>query len=427
MSLISYPESMPKWLAKSLESNQRLTDVLRTLASREWQRVQARQLSQTISSEEIQKEVTPKKPSWSRLFYKLTSKQEPGYKEIYHYSTIHGGLEVNLPMNRYMDILPYDRTRFSVNDPHSNKKTRYLNANWVAEKYGHKWWIASQAPLRHTAHAFLSVFLQEVHPPHVTANTLSPARVRTVVQLTRNIESGRRKADAYFPTVVGESRIVYPEDECSAPALRVTLLETKSIREAHCVQSKVSIIPLNSPSLSGSASSGSHRAGGRHTDGDNNGLGNRETVFTHLLYLAWPDHGVPDPEDRDTLLAFAHLVNRVNRDKSTCFVHQNPTPDHACAALNPDPPILIGCSAGIGRTGSFIALSSLMRKYGFLPPVETNVADEVDHSPLGAVPKNIEDDLVLQEIDSLREQRPGMVQKNEQAVLVYEILGALFH
>ncbi|KAF5311953.1 hypothetical protein D9619_002807 [Psilocybe cf. subviscida] len=427
MSPNSYPESMPIWLAKSLESNQRLTGVLRTLASREWQRVQARQLSETLSIDEVQKEVTSKKSSWPRLFRKLTSRQEPGYKEIRHYSTIYGGLEDNLPMNRYSDILPYDRTRFSVNDPHSDKKTRYLNANWVAEKYGHKWWIASQAPLRNTAHAFLSVFLHEVRPPHVAPNTASPARVRTVVQLTRNIESGRRKADAYFPTVAGESRVVYPEEECDAPALRVTLLETKSIREAHCVQSKVSIIQLNSPSSSGPSPSASHRGGGRHIDGDINGLGNREIVFTHLLYLAWPDHGVPDPEDRETLLAFAHLVNRVNRDKSNCFVHQNPTPDHACAALNPDPPILIGCSAGIGRTGSFIALSSLMREYNFLPPVETNVADEVAHSPLGAIPKDIEDDLVLQEIDSLREQRPGMVQKNEQAVLVYEILGALFH
>jgi protein tyrosine phosphatase len=36
-------------------------------------------------------------------------------------------------------------------------------------------------------------------------------------------------------------------------------------------------------------------------------------------------------------------------------------------------------------------------------------------------------DEIAQEVDSLREQRPGMVERAEQARLVYEVLLAAFH
>jgi protein-tyrosine phosphatase len=35
-------------------------------------------------------------------------------------------------------------------------------------------------------------------------------------------------------------------------------------------------------------------------------------VFNHLLYGAWPDHGVPALEQRAGLLQFAHLVHAAN-------------------------------------------------------------------------------------------------------------------
>jgi len=154
---------------------------------------------------------------------------------------------------------------------------------------------------------------------------------------------------------------------------------------------------------------------------------NQEIVFNHLLYLSWPDHGVPEPDDRDSLIAFIRLVDRTNRDTSRCPVHPNATPDHLCSELDPDPPIMVGCSAGVGRTGSFIALSSLLRHYGFLPPAaRPTIAPDLHDSPLGPLPNDLNDDLVLQEIDSLREQRPGMVQRSEQAMLVYEVLADAF-
>ena len=47
-------------------------------------------------------------------------------------------------------------------------------------------------------------------------------------------------------------------------------------------------------------------------------------------------------------------------------------------------------------------------------------------SPLGPLPEELQGDMVAQEIDSLREQRPGMVQRDDQVVMIYETLIAAF-
>ena len=348
-----------------------------------------------------------------------------------HYSVTVGADRENNASNRYADILPYDRTRVIVQwpstdletDEEGDRKGRYLNANWVLERQGEKWWIATQAPLRQTAHAFLSLILQpNVCPPSALLSSHSddiqePAkssRVRTVVQLTQDFENGRRKADSYFPSDVGTSFLIPPEAGCDAPPLKVTLLATESIEHAHCIQSTVSIVPIYQPQRVDDDTTGEIDS--------NNATDDEEAVFQHLLYLSWPDQGVPNPQDRESLLAFIQLVESTNRDISLCTTHAEASPD-TCTVFDPDPPIMIGCSAGIGRTGTYIALSSLLRSSGLLPPASNPTPSSVlPASPLGPLPSDVDNDMVVQEIDWLREQRPGMVQRSEQAVLVYNVL-----
>ncbi|KAK7040149.1 hypothetical protein VNI00_009955 [Paramarasmius palmivorus] len=305
-----------------------------------------------------------------------------------YYAVVAGNQDENQYRNRYVDVVPYDRTRVVVVDDYApgerGGEGRYCNANWVLERFGGKWWIASQAPLPNTSHTFLSLIAKPVTPP----SSQDSSRVRTVVQLTQNLEDGRRKAHPYFPEVVGQHVIIHPEGD-HGPAFEVKLEKQESIDEARCVKSTVSFSPLNQSTS--------------------------PIIFQHLLYYAWPDRGIPEPEDRDGLLAFARLVDRTNRDTSGL-------PDEA---LDPDPPIIVGCSAGIGRTGSFVALSSLLRAHGVLqPPARPTPASVVQASPLGLLPEPLQNDMVVQEVDFLREQRPGMVQRSEQLVVIYEILSA---
>ncbi|TFY81821.1 hypothetical protein EWM64_g2194 [Hericium alpestre] len=359
---------VPAWLRKA-HDHEHTNTVLRVLAEREHARNRARHSSQNRNNVSLRHRLSILPPSLSPQKNQLTE----------HYSVAVGSEPGHQFCNRYMDIMPYDRTRVIIGG-------RYFNADWVRERMGGHLMIATQAPLPHTAHDFLSVIA-----------SAQGAHVRTVVQLTRNIEAGRQKAHIYFPSYPGQSWIIQPNEENRHLApFQVTLLKTEAVDSAHCTISTVSVSEV----VSGTAAP--------------------PVIFQHMLYAAWPDHGVPEPEDRAGLLEFIQLVDQRNR--AICNVS---TPEA-------ERPIMVNCSAGVGRTGSFIALSSLLRAHGILgfnssspPPMRTSVSP-LAVSPLGPLPEAVEWDEVAQEIDALREQRPGMVQREEQALLIYDVLIAAF-
>jgi protein tyrosine phosphatase len=391
---------LPSWLNAALSSERHITAVLGVLSEREYKREVARTASRL--------RVLEKSDSSRRFPLNLLggrNKDAPP-SHIEHYAITAGSHPLHQDLNRYMDVAPYDRTRVVLYDGclgvGHESQGRYLNANWVLERKGGKWWIATQAPVKRSAHAFLSALMQPINNPPYSASCQS--RVRTVVQLTRNFEGGRRKADEYFPSEVGQSIIIPPEDGLPGIPLKVTLCGLRTMEEAHCIESTVSILPMVN-------SSPQDVQGSTNVSISDNFSGEEyQTVtFKHLLYLSWPDHGIP--EDHQSILSFIRFVEETNRDSS------GPA----------DPPIVVGCSAGIGRTGSFIAITSLLRGYGFLlAAVRPTPPSDLPSSPLGPLPEELQADEVAQEVDSLREQRTGMVQRPEQVLLVYEVLQSAF-
>lgn len=67
---------------------------------------------------------------------------------------------------------------------------------------------------------------------------------------------------------------------------------------------------------------------------------NDERTIRHMQYVAWPDHGVPDSPSQ--FLAFTERV-RDARQRSTG-----------------SPPVVVHCSAGIGRTGVLVLMETAM-------------------------------------------------------------------
>ncbi|KAH9056957.1 phosphatases II [Lactarius vividus] len=380
------PPPMPSWLQRAYNRDH-ITNVWQILSDREYSRIRARSPSVSHSHPEPD----PYRPT-PPLPARLSSGAHPDGNLADHYSTALGCSLENQCCNRYSDIQPYDRTRVAAGD-------RYFNANWVREQAGGRWAIATQAPLPSTTHEFLSI-TAGIHPSLTPPGDPSSkfTRVRTVVQLTPYFESGRQKAHPYFPFEPGESMVVHPsKDSSELPPLKLTLVKAELIESANCMVCTVSIAP---------------------TSGEEPII---PVVFRHLLYGAWPDNGIPELEDRASLLRFIRVVESTNKDLSGLE-----------ATADVEPPIMVHCSAGVGRTGSFIALCSLLRSNGLFSVPQTNTAERavvhppLPQSPLGPLPESISWDEVSQEVDSLREQRPGMVQRPEQVLLVYEILIGAF-
>ncbi|EAQ83239.1 hypothetical protein CHGG_09643 [Chaetomium globosum CBS 148.51] len=67
-----------------------------------------------------------------------------------------------------------------------------------------------------------------------------------------------------------------------------------------------------------------------------------EKIVYHFLYKKWPDFGVPSLADLDSFFTLMRLSRELNH--------------------SPASPRIVHCSAGVGRSGTFVALEHLMRE-----------------------------------------------------------------
>ncbi|KAJ8289885.1 hypothetical protein GJAV_G00006400 [Gymnothorax javanicus] len=167
-------------------------------------------------------------------------------------------------------------------------------------------------------------------------------QTRVIVMTTREVEKGRNKCVPYWPDVEGSKEfgryVVRCSSEKDAADYKVRILEVTSLDQSD--------LP-------------------------------RE--IWHYQYLSWPDHGVP--QDAGGVLSFLTQVN----NKQLEFLNAGP--------------MIVHCSAGIGRTGTIVVIDML---------VET-----IDV-------KGLDCDIDIQKsIQMVREQRSGMVQTEAQYKFIY--------
>ncbi|XP_067396735.1 receptor-type tyrosine-protein phosphatase eta [Emydura macquarii macquarii] len=136
---------------------------------------------------------------------------------------------------------------------------------------------------------------------------------------------------------------------------------------------------------------------------DNNATASHPVRQFH--FTSWPDHGVP--ETTDLLINFRHLVQENMR--------QNP----------PESPTLVHCSAGVGRTGTFIAIDHLIQQMEMenTSDVYGVVYDLRMHRPLMVQTEDqyiFLNQCVLDIIKSQKDKISELIYQNTTAMAIYE-------
>jgi tyrosine-protein phosphatase 2/3 len=311
--------------------------------------------------------------------------------------------------NRYNNIFPFDHSRVHLQDV-APGGCDYINASYVQSSYSNKRYIATQAPIPATFNDFWRLVWEQ--------------DARVIVMLTAESEGGQVKSHPYWNT--GEYG-----------PLKVKLFSEKRValerNKAKPPQTK-----LKRPSM------GQRRSTNPHADAEKNNLEDStqrtpETSFiivrhftlshsnrpfqpmreiTQMQYTQWPDFGAPAHPQH--LLA---LVQQTSR-----FVRGSASPKHpAAAAGDPVPqgqrPILVHCSAGCGRTGTFCTVDSVVDMLERQKLEDAHDRMEVDSEDTVHARDwlhRTDVDLIAKTVEEFRAQRLSMVQSLRQFVLCYE-------
>ncbi|KDR10028.1 hypothetical protein L798_15690, partial [Zootermopsis nevadensis] len=274
---------------------------------------------------------------------------------IFHIIT-ESSISENRNKNRYKNILPFDHTRVKLKDvdPHV-LGAEYINANYIKVTYT----TVMSAMTTSIQETVCTVTEEELfldgHPKYYIAtqgclpSTMSDfwdmvwqENTRVIVMTTKEIERGKNKCVRYWP------------EECQGK-------EYGKIKVRNLSESSTADYTLREFLVS------------------REGAGEEERKVYHYHFQAWPDHGVPS--DPGCVLNFLHDVNA--RQESVANAG----------------PVLVHCSAGIGRTGTFIVIDMIL--------------DQIKRQGL-----DCEID-IQRTIQMVRSQRSGMVQTEAQYKFVY--------
>ncbi|GAB1730597.1 hypothetical protein NU195Hw_Modified_252t1 [Hortaea werneckii] len=291
--------------------------------------------------------------------------------------------------NRYMNVEPYASNRVKLNV--AEGVCDYINASPIT--LGKRRYIATQGP-KNTSVSHFYRMLQE-----------QTGEKAVVVMLTQTHEAGREKCFQYYPLVAEESPMVLQPDtaevegaegEKQTPLGEVELLD---VQQDQKTRSEIRRLRL-------------------HLNDADGGGGSKEKEIHHLLFSGWPDFLIPEGDDREAMIELIRLSARLNSPNPTTTTAQqtngtspSPSAPHDLAVLDQSNPRIIHCSAGVGRSGTFIALDYLL---------------SLLHSGALDTLPSADTDPVADTVDRMRQQRMMMVQGEPQFNFIYDVLREQF-
>ncbi|XP_050528950.1 tyrosine-protein phosphatase 10D-like isoform X1 [Daktulosphaira vitifoliae] len=274
-------------------------------------------------------------------------------------------LPCNRPKNRFTNILPYDHSRFKLQPVDDEEGSDYINANYVPGHNSVREFIVTQGPLHSTRDDFWRMCWE--------------SGTRSIVMLTRCVEKGREKCDHYWP--YDTQPTYYGGGDGGDGGICVTLLNDTHYADYVITEFMVC-------------------------------RNDQKRVIRHFHFTTWPDFGVPSPPQ--TLCRFV----RAFRDRI----------NGGSAGMNPSEqssqhrwPVIVHCSAGVGRSGTFIALDRVLQ----------SIQDP--HRPGTFLPPHV---VALKYVDvygivyAMRKERVWMVQTEQQYICIHQcvvsVLQSLF-
>lgn len=299
------------------------------------------------------------------------------YLSMVYQPTIH-----ELNRNRYTNVLPNSRTRVRLTDTNhiSQSHGDYVNASLVPSgqfDFPCHSYIATQAPLPSTLFDFYAMCWEQ--------------QSNLLLMLTKEKEKKDdlfiKKADRYWPHNLNETMTIGP--------FTVRLIEVEAHDLSPIDQSNIHAQATHHQVANGNQSD--NKLGVNRNPSASDLLqaplivrrisitkGSESRILTQIHYVAWPDHGAPD-----VMHEFDAFFSLYRSLRSSC-----------------PGPVLIHCSAGIGRTGTFavidLALDSIVHQLSNNQSTASISIPSLIHT--------------------LRQSRAGMVQSKSQYVFAHTFL-----
>jgi len=278
--------------------------------------------------------------------------------------------------NRYHDIKACDETRVKLKKVGSDGSD-YINANFIKGYCGKKTFIAAQAPLENTMNDFWKMIWEQ--------------DVRIIIMAANMNERGRKQASKYWPNI-NENNIFVNGD------LEICCKKTDVF--ADYTKREFELIYGNNAEKEALVRSGSFKSQPEndYANVPINRPGSKNSNKTPLL-----DGDLVNKEIRK--IAHYHFTNWVDlkAPESTCGILRLMLKLRKMEEYL-EHPVLIHCSAGVGRTGTFIAIDTLIDQC-----INEGKAD------------------VFGTVANIRQQRNSvMVQTMEQYAFIYRALAEYF-
>ncbi|KAG5885478.1 hypothetical protein JTB14_005069 [Gonioctena quinquepunctata] len=337
--------------------------------------------------------------------------------------------------NRYRGVLPNEHSRV-----HLSASQSYIHANYIkGPDYTETSYIATQGPMTHTCQDFWEM----VWSTHC----------KCIVMLTGLIEKGRSKCELYFPLGKKDNTVEKSFFYVKTTKVRDKFsFETKNNtqqydEETHAFE-ELNEISFGNYKITFIQESSLDECQIRQLEIKKTDSAEQARTVHHYWFSDWPDHKMASPEQvlkialdvlnimdstkksdnnfsdisksidesllkstknqsdlrtrgcHDKLKSADKSMHFINKRESTlALLKNNPPQERRKSTENIKLPIIVHCSAGIGRTGCFLAILNGIQQ------LKSN--------------SNVD---ILAILCSLRLNRGGMVQTAEQYELIHRVL-----